>query len=63
MKIPVSFFWRMKATVNATGSTNIGMASGAVFSDLDGDGDADLLLACRCALFWNDAVAGSSRSS
>ncbi|MCI0745248.1 MAG: VCBS repeat-containing protein [Verrucomicrobia subdivision 3 bacterium] len=29
--------------------TRVGMVSGAVFSDLDGDGDADLVLACEWA--------------
>ncbi|HMJ65936.1 MAG TPA: CRTAC1 family protein, partial [Candidatus Binatia bacterium] len=42
---------------NSQRLARIGLVSGAVFSDLDGDGDADLLLACEWGpvrLFRND---------
>ena len=43
---------------NTKALARVGLVSGAVFSDLDGDGDADLILACEWGplkIFRNDA--------
>jgi hypothetical protein len=60
---------------NSQAVANIGMVSGAVFSDIDGDNDADLLLACDWGpvrIFrneggrftpWNPPVTFNSQSS